>query len=74
MRIRNRGHTFAVHALLRWYREGADLDAKLAMLATYLGHRSVDGTQRYLHLTAELFPEVTARSHASFGDVIPRRA
>lgn len=73
-RLHDLRHTFAVHALLRWYREGADLDAKLAMLATYLGHRSVDGTQRYLHLTAELFPEVTARSNASFGDVIPRRA
>ena len=72
-RLHDLRHTFAVHALLRWYREGADLDAKLAMLATYLGHRSVDGTQRYLHLTAELFPEVTVRSQASFGDVIPRR-
>lgn len=73
-RLHDLRHTFAVHALLRWYREGADLDAKLAVLATYLGHQSVDATQRYLHLTAELFPEVTARSHASFGDVIPRRA
>ena len=73
-RLHDLRHTFAVHALLRWYREGADLDAKLAVLATYLGHQSVEGTQRYLHLTAELFPEVTARSHASFGDVIPQRA
>lgn len=73
-RLHDLRHTFAVHALLRWYREGADLDAKVAVLATYLGHRSVAGTQRYLHLTAELFPEVTARSDAAFGDVIPRRA
>ena len=73
-RLHDLRHTFAVHALLRWYREGADIDAKLAVLATYLGHRSVAGTQRYLHLTAELFPEVTTRSDAAFGDVIPRRA
>ena len=67
-------HTFAVHALLRWYREGADLDARLPVLATYMGHASVHGTQQYLHLTAELFPEVTKRANAAFGDVIPRRA
>ena len=73
-RLHDLRHTFAVHALLRWYRQGADLDAKVAVLATYMGHQSVEGTQWYLHLTAELFPEVTARSHASFGDVIPRRA
>ena len=72
-RLHDVRHTFAVHALLRWYREGADLDAKVAVLATYMGHRSVEGPQRYLHLTAELFPEVTARSDAAFGDVIPRR-
>ena len=73
-RVHDLRHTFAVHAMLRWYREGADMEAKLPVLATYLGHRSLDGTQRYLHLTAELFPEVTARATAAFGDVIPRRA
>lgn len=72
-RVHDLRHGFAVHTLLRWYQEGADLAAKLPVLATYLGHRSLAGTQRYLHLTAELFPEITARTNATFGDVIPRR-
>jgi len=72
-RVHDLRHTMAVHSLLRWYREGADLDARLPVLATYLGHQSLAGTQRYLHLTAELFPEVTIRANAAFGDVIPRR-
>jgi integrase len=72
-RVHDLRHGFAVHTLLRWYHEGADLEAKLPVLATYLGHRSLAGTQRYLHLTAELFPEITVRANAAFGDVIPRR-
>ena len=73
-RVHDLRHTFAVHAMLRWYREGADLNAKLPVLATYLGHRSLRGTARYLHLMAELFPEVAVRVNAAFGDVIPRSA
>ena len=73
-RVHDLRHTFAVHTMLRWYREGADLNAKLPVLATYLGHQSLNGTQRYLHMTAELFPEVVVRVNAAFGDVIPRRA
>jgi integrase/recombinase XerD len=72
-RIHDARHRFAVQALLRWYRDDADLDAKLPLLATYLGHQNLSGTQRYLHLTAELFPEITARADAAFGGVIPRR-
>jgi integrase/recombinase XerD len=72
-RVHDLRHGFAVHTLLRWYQEGADLEAKLPVLATYLGHRSLAGTQRYLHLTAELFPEITVRANAAFGDVIPRK-
>ncbi|MFM0558164.1 tyrosine-type recombinase/integrase [Paraburkholderia sediminicola] len=72
-RVHDLRHAFATHALLRWCREGADLDAKLPVLATYMGHRSLAGTQRYLHLIAELFPEITMRTNAAFGDVIPRR-
>ena len=72
-RVHDLRHTMAVHTLLRWLREGADLAAKLPVLATYLGHQSLAGTQRYLHLTAELFPEISVRANAAFGDVIPRR-
>ena len=73
-RIHDLRHSYAVHTLLRWYREGVDLEAKLPVLATYLGHVSIEGTQQYLHLTAELFPEVAVRSNEAFGDVIPRRS
>ena len=72
-RIHDYRHLFAIHTLRRWYRDGEDLDAKLPLLATYLGHQNLCGTQRYLHLTAELFPEITTREDAAFGDVIPRR-
>lgn len=72
-RVHDLRHGFAVHTLLRWCREGADLNAKLPLLATYLGHKNLSGTQRYLHLTAELFPEILKRTEAAFGDVIPWR-
>jgi integrase len=73
-RLHDLRHTFAVHTLLRWYREGADLQARLPVLATYLGHASIDGTQDYLQMTAELYPEIVSRSEAAFSDVIPRRS
>jgi integrase/recombinase XerD len=73
-RIHDARHLFAVRTLRRWDRDGEDLDAKLPLLATYLGHQHLSGTQYYLHLTAELFPEITARADAAFGDVIPRRS
>jgi integrase len=72
-RIHDYRHLFAVRRLRCWYRDGENLDAKLPLLATYLGHRNLSGTQRYLHLTAELFPEIKSRVNAAFGEVIPRR-
>ena len=72
-RIHDFRHVFAVHRLRSWYQHGEDLYAKLPLLATYLGHRNLSGTQRYLHLTAEIFPEITVRANAAFGEVIPRR-
>jgi integrase/recombinase XerD len=48
-RIHHFRHSHAVNALLRWYREGADVGAKLPLLATYMGHASVESTHYYLH-------------------------
>ena len=36
-----------------------------------MGHNGIEGTQRYLHLVPELFPEVTKRLETTFGHIIP---
>lgn len=72
-RIHDDRHLFALPTLGRWYRDGEDLEAKLPLLATYLGHPHLSGTQRYLPLTAQIFPEITAPVEAALGAVIPRR-
>ncbi len=69
-RVHDLRHAFAVHRLLRWYREGADVQAKLPLLATYLGHCTFLSTQVYLTATPELLEEASRRFHHAFGDLI----
>jgi integrase/recombinase XerD len=68
-RIHDFRHSFAVNRLQAWYREGANLSAKLPLLSTYLGHSTVTCTEVYLHATAELLEGVGRRFHAHF--VVP---
>lgn len=53
--------TFAVHRLVAWYREGVDVQARLPVLATYLGHINVSATAVYLTMTVELLGEASRR-------------
>lgn len=60
-RIHDLRHTFAVHRLLAWYRDGADVNARLPYLATYMGHVDIHSTQVYVQPTAELIEQVNRR-------------
>lgn len=60
-RIHDLRHTFAVHALVRWYRTGADVQAKLPLLATYMGHVSIVSTAYYLAFVERLRAVANAR-------------
>jgi integrase/recombinase XerD len=71
-RIHDIRHTFAVRRLEAWYREGVDVGTKLPVLATYLGHESIAGTQRYLQLTAAICPEISSTLEQRYGAIIPR--
>ncbi|MDR2571550.1 MAG: tyrosine-type recombinase/integrase [Oscillospiraceae bacterium] len=64
-------HTFAVHCLRRWIREGKNLQAWLPVLQSYMGHVSFSGTACYLHLTTDLFPDITTQLDKELGDIIP---
>lgn len=54
-------HTFAVGRLVAWYRAGAQVQASLPALATYMGHAHYTSTSYYLTATAELLGVVTDR-------------
>jgi len=60
-RIHDLRHTAALHRVIAWYRNGADVQRLLPQLATYLGHVDVGSTQRYLSMTAELLHEASLR-------------
>ena len=47
-------HSFAVSTLIRWYREGADVQARLPQLSTWLGHADPKWTYAYLWASPEL--------------------
>ena len=54
-------HSFAVGALLRWYRDGADLASRLPQLSTFMGHVNPRSTAVYLTITTDLLTEASQR-------------
>jgi integrase len=69
-RVHDIRHTFAVQALLRWYRAGEDVQAKLPYLATYMGHVSIVSTQHYLHFIEQLAASASERFERRCGTLI----
>jgi integrase len=70
-RLHDLRHTFAVHCLQRWVTEGTDLAVALPYLSAYLGHTGLKGTQDYLRLTAELYPQIVTAVERQFGPMLP---
>lgn len=60
-RLHDLRHTAAVHRIIAWYRQDADVQRLLPQLATYLGHKDLRGTQRYLSMTPELLEQACLR-------------
>jgi len=53
-RLHDFRHRFAIESLLRWYRAGEDVERRLPVLSTYLGHAHITDTYWYLSCTPEL--------------------
>jgi len=70
-RVHDLRHTYAVNNLRLWFAQGHDVGALLPVLQTYMGHSSLADTAYYLHLTAESYPDITARVQQAIGDIVP---
>ena len=60
-RLHDLRHAFAVHRVVAWYQQGADVQLLLPKLSTYLGHVRLADTQPYLSMTPELLREASRR-------------
>jgi integrase len=70
-RVHDLRHAMAVNNLRSWFQRGENVGALLPVLQTYLGHSSIGDTAYYLRLTAESYPDITARVQQAFGDIVP---
>lgn len=65
-RLHDFRHTFATNCLIKWYEQGEDVNAKLPILATYMGHVNIASTQIYLHISSKLLETAKNRFHQFF--------
>jgi integrase/recombinase XerD len=66
-RLHDLRHSFATATLLDWYRDGADVQARLPLLSTWLGHADPKSTYWYLTGSPELLALAAARLEHAFG-------
>jgi integrase len=69
-RVHDFRHSFAVTALIRWYRADVDVSTRLPFLAAYLGHVSIISTYRYLHFVEPLRAQASQRFNESYGGLV----
>jgi integrase/recombinase XerD len=66
-RIHDFRHRFAVNTLIQWYRAEADIERRLPVLSTFLGHAHVADTYWYLSIHPELMGLATTRLERRWG-------
>jgi integrase len=70
-RIHDFRHTFSVHSLAEMSEAGLDLYYALPLLSKYLGHTSLEATDKYVRLTEEMFPSLLEKSNKICAYVFP---
>jgi integrase len=68
-RVHDLRHSLAVRQLLNWHRQGVDVDAKLPLLSSILGHANPTCTYWYLQASPELLAVAGDRLADVLGDL-----
>jgi integrase/recombinase XerD len=70
-RLHDIRHSHAVDCLKRWVLDKKDITNLLPYLSAYLGHNDLRGTQHYLRLTADLYPDIINSVEEKYSFLIP---
>lgn len=70
-RLHDLRHTFSVHALEQMINKGMDPYCSLPLLSTYLGHKGIESTEKYLRLTKQYFIDILQFSQKDAEKIFP---
>lgn len=70
-RLHDLRHGFCCRAVKQMSDNGIDLYCALPILSTYVGHSSIRATERYLRLTAAVYPELEEKMSALTESIYP---
>lgn len=72
IRVHDIRHTAAVHSLMNMVNSNVDIYCALPILSVFLGHRTLESTEKYVRLTQEVYPEVIKMEQAFTSFVFPK--
>jgi len=64
-------HTFCCHSVKHMSDQGIDLYCTLPVLSTYVGHSSIQATERYIRLSKEIYPDIEEKISSLTGTIYP---
>jgi len=70
-RVHDIRHTCAVHSFEKMVREGTDIYCSLPILSIFLGHKTIQGTERYVRMVQEMYPDIIGMENPVTSFVFP---
>lgn len=72
--IHHMRHTFAVHSLHNLVSKGEDIYCIMPILSKFLGHKDLRGTERYVRLTHEIYPDINNMMYQLTANIYPTQS
>jgi integrase len=71
VRLHDLRHTHCINAFVKMAESGQDLYYSMPVIMTYMGHQSLEATNRYVRLTEEMYPNLLKKVDETYKYVFP---
>jgi integrase len=72
-RVHDVRHTSAVHSFEKMVKSGVDIYCALPILSTFLGHKTISGTEKYVRMVQEIYPDIIGMQNPVTSFVFPNK-
>jgi len=72
-RVHDVRHTSAVHSFEKMVKSGVDIYCALPILSTFLGHKTIKGTEKYVRMVQEIYPDIIGMENPVTSFVFPNK-